>query len=105
MQFIEFPYFTRWVQENLSDDEYRKIQEELIHNPRKGDIIPHGHGLRKLRWRFKDKGKSGGVRIIYYLWLSHEEFLMIYIYPKSEMEDLSKDQLKILAKITKEHLR
>jgi len=105
MQFVEFPYFTKWVQENLSDDEYRKIQEVLINNPRKGDIISHGHGLRKLRWGFKEKGKSGGVRIIYYLWVTHEEFLMIYIYPKSEREDLSKEQLKVLAKITKEHLR
>ena len=105
MQFVEFPYFTKWVQENLSDDEYRKIQEALIINPRKGDIIPHGHGLRKLRWGFKEKGKSGGVRIIYYLWVTHEEFLMIYIYPKNEREDLSKEQLKVLGKITKEHLR
>ncbi len=105
MQFVEFIYFTKWVVENLSDDEYQKIQEELIKNPRKGVIIPQGHGLRKLRWRFKDKGKSGGVRIIYYLWLSHEELLMIYIYPKSEREDLSKEQLKFLAKMTKEYLR
>lgn len=105
MQFIEFPYFTKWVEEYLSDDEYRHIQEELIKNPRKGDLIHHGHGLRKLRWGFRGKGKSGGVRIIYYLWLSHEELLMIYIYPKSEEEDLTKEQLKILAKATKEHLR
>jgi hypothetical protein len=105
MQFIEFAYFTKWVVENLSDEEYQKIQEELIKNPRKGDIIPHGHGLRKLRWRLKDKGKSGGVRIIYYLWLKNEELLMLYIYPKSEREDLTKEQLKFLAKMTKEHLR
>ena len=105
MQFIEFPYFTKWVIENLSDDEYREIQEGLNKDPRKGDIIPHGHGLRKLRWRFKNKGKSGGVRIIYYLWLKHEELLMIYIYPKSEREDLNKEQLKFLAKMTKEYLR
>lgn len=105
MQFVEFPHFTKWVKENLSDDEYRQIQEELIKNPLKGGLIPHGHGLRKLRWGFKGKGKSGGVRIIYYLWLSHEEFLMIYIYPKSEQEDLTREQLKALAKITKENLR
>ena len=105
MQFVEFPHFTKWVEGNLSDDEYREIQEELIKNPRKGDIIAHGHGLRKLRWGFKGKGKSGGVRIIYYLWLSHEEFLMIYIYPKSEQEDLSHEQLRILAKAVKENLK
>ena len=105
MQFIEFPYFTKWVQENLSDNEYREIQEALIQNPRKGDIIPHGYGLRKLRWGLKEKGKRGGIRVIYYLWLSHQEFLMIYVYPKNEQEDLTKDQLKTLAKITKEHLR
>ena len=105
MQFVEFIYFTKWVIANLSDDEYQKIQEELIKSPRKGVIIPQGYGLRKLRWKFKDKGKSGGVRIIYYLWLSHEEILMIYIYPKSEREDLTKEQLKFLVKTTKEHLR
>ena len=105
MQFIEFPYFTKWVVENLSDNEYREIQEELNKDPRKGHIIPQGHGLRKLRWSFKGKGTSGGVRIIYYLWLKHEELLMIYIYPKSEREDLTKDQLKLLAKMTKEYLR
>jgi mRNA-degrading endonuclease RelE of RelBE toxin-antitoxin system len=105
MQFVEFPHFTRWVEANLSDEEYRQIQEELIKNPHKGDLIPHGHGLRKLRWRFKGKGKSGGVRIIYYLWLSHEEFLMIYVYPKNEREDLTKEQLRTLARVTKENLR
>ena len=30
------------------------------------DVIPGTGGIRKLRWRAKGKGKSGGVRAIYY---------------------------------------
>ena len=102
MQFVEFSYFTKWVVENLKDDEYQKIQEDLIKNPRKGDIIPHGHGLRKLRWRFKDKGKSGGVRVIYYYWTADNEVYMLYLYAKNEQADLDAAGLKAAKKFVEQ---
>lgn len=54
MQFVEFPHFTRWVEANLSDEEYRQIQEELIKNPHKGDLIPLGQS-DKGEFKMKDK--------------------------------------------------
>ena len=38
----------------------------LSQNPLKGDVIQNGKGLRKIRWANNGKGKSGGVRVIYY---------------------------------------
>ena len=35
-------------------------------NPISGDLIKETGGIRKLRWAAKGKGKSGGVRVIYY---------------------------------------
>ena len=35
-------------------------------HPDAGDVVPGSGGVRKVRWRAKSKGKSGGVRVIYY---------------------------------------
>jgi len=61
--------------------------------------------LRKIRWKSQGRGKSGGVRIIYY-WISSKEIiLMLLVYPKSEQDDLTSDQLKILKKLVEEELK
>lgn len=44
MEFIETPTFTRQILALLPDDDYRGLQNELIEDPERGDII-------KRRWR------------------------------------------------------
>ena len=102
MEFIETPVFTRRITEILSDEEYRSLQEKLVENPRAGRLIPHGKGLRKYRWAASGKGKRGGARIIYYLYLSEEKIYMLFPYKKSDQGDLTKEQVKILVDYVKE---
>jgi hypothetical protein len=66
MEFVETPTFTRMVTALLSDDEYREMQNELAEDPERGDLIKGGGGIRKLRHAMQGRGKSGGVRVIYY---------------------------------------
>ncbi len=40
--FIETPTFTRLVLALLDDDEYRRLQNDLMEDPERGDIIPRG---------------------------------------------------------------
>jgi hypothetical protein len=47
MEFIETPTFTRLIVELLSDDEYHSLQNALLENPQRGDIIKDGGGIRK----------------------------------------------------------
>ena len=86
----------------LSDDEYREMQAILANKPNAGALIQKTGGLRKLRWKAKGKGKSGGVRTIYYWAATHEQILMLFIYPKSERADLTADQRKVLKRIVEE---
>ena len=102
MEFIETPVFTKWIVEVLSDEEYRSLQEKLIENPKLGKLIPHGKGLRKCRWAASGKGKSGGARIIYFLYLSEDQIHMLLAYKKSERGDLTREQMKILLDYVKE---
>jgi hypothetical protein len=102
MVIIETSVFTRQVRKLLSDEEYRQLQNELVRNPKRGAVIRGSGGLRKIRWAAKGKGKSGGVRAIYYSAARKDQLLMLFIYPKNERDDLSKAQLNILSSIVKE---
>lgn len=102
MEIIETRVFTRKIKNVLSDNEYRKLQWALVINPEIGALIPGGRGLRKLRWDIPGKGKRGGLRIIYYWYAQDEMIYMLFPYKKSEQDDLTDEQLKMLSKYVKE---
>ncbi len=101
MEFVETPLFTRLVKKLLNDDEYRELQEVLIYRPDLGDVIQGTGGLRKIRWMRKGRGKRSGVRVIYYWLMDDKQILMLYIYPKSQQEELTSEQKKTLKLIAK----
>lgn len=102
MKIIETSIFTKNVKNLLSDDEYRLLQNVLIKNPEIGKVMKGTGGLRKVRWGIKGKGKSGGIRTIYYWFKANEIILMLLIYQKNEQDNLTTAQTKILKKIVDE---
>lgn len=84
----------------MDDDEYMDLQSLLVAHPDIGDLIVGSGGLRKVRWKSPNKGKSGGIRIIYYWVVDDHHIRMLFAYPKPDQEDLSKSQLKQLRDIT-----
>src|ERR1035441_2554136 len=61
-------------------------------------VIPGTGGVRKARWSRQGKGKSGGVRVIYYYWRATEEIAMqvsdpevylLSIYAKNDQSDMT----------------
>jgi len=102
MRFIETPIFTRAVEDLLADEEYHHLQLALFLRPESGALIPRSSGLRKIRWSLKGKGKRGGCRIIYYWDELSETYYMLYIYRKSDQEDLTPQQLRALSRLVRE---
>lgn len=105
MKIIETSVFTKRVKVLLSDEDYRNLQNEVIQNPEKGKIIRGSGGLRKLRWSLQGKGKSGGLRIIYYWVNAKEIILMLLIYAKNEQDDLTAEQLKLLKSLVEKEFK
>ena len=102
MEFIETTVFTRAILALLSDDEYRLLQTELMENPERGDLIRQGGGIRKVRFAAQGKGKSGGIRVIYY-WLKNDgQIYMLLAYPKSKKDTLTDQETAILRDLVKE---
>lgn len=102
MEFIETPTFTRLLTSLLTDDEYVGVQNILVETPDRGDIIKGGGGIRKLRYALPGRGKSGGVRIIYYWIRDDQQIYMLLIYPKSKKDNLTDKETAILRDLVKE---
>ena len=103
MEFIETSIFTKIIVKLLPDNSYRKLQSILMLNPGAGAIIKGSGGLRKIRWNLPGAGKRGALRVIY-SFDQPETIYMIFMYKKSEQEDLTPEQIKILKKTVKESL-
>jgi len=105
MRFVETPVFTRRVKELLSDEDYRALQVALLLRPEQGSVIKGGGGLRKVRWARKGTGKRGGIRVIYYWHPEEQTFYMLFAYEKTAQEDLTPQQLRVLARIVREEFK
>jgi len=95
MIFKETSVFTRQISKLISDDAYREFQQDLI----KGS-----GGLRKIRWRSATGGKRGGIRVIYYWQVADSEIFLLLAYGKTEKEDLSAKEIKILKALVEENM-
>ncbi|WP_085676247.1 MULTISPECIES: toxin [unclassified Pseudomonas] len=96
--FVELPPFERYRAELLSEEQFRCLQQILLSCPHAGDVIRGTGGLRKMRFSdpLRHKGKRGGIRVIYYYWLSGMQFWLFTLYGKDMQDDLTDQQRKTL---------
>jgi mRNA-degrading endonuclease RelE of RelBE toxin-antitoxin system len=103
--FVETPVFSDQLHGLLPDDDYRALQLALTLRPEQGTLIRGSGGLRKLRWALRDKGKRGGLRVIYYWDPADGVIYLLFLYPKNQQEDLTPGQLRLLRRIVEEDLK
>jgi hypothetical protein len=93
----ELPEYLRAVARLLADADRRAIVDHLAAHPTAGDLIEGTGGVRKLRWARDGRGKSGGVRVVYYF---HSEAMPLYLltmFAKNERANLTKAERNELA--------
>ena len=83
-------------------DDLEKLKKELLENPAGGDDL--GNNVRKVRMAIssKNKGKSGGARVItcsILIDFVNTKIYLLTIYDKGEQESISKQEIEYL-KIT-----
>ncbi len=86
----------------LSSQEKEDLIAYLSEHPSAGDLIQGTGGIRKLRWARGAKGKSGGVRVIYYF---HSEMMPLYllaVFGKNEKANITAEEKNCLSKAVKE---
>ena len=74
------------------------MQLAIAADPEAHPIVPGTGGVRKARWARQGKGKSGGVRVIYYYWRTIKDVTMqvldpevylLSIYAKNDQSDMT----------------
>ncbi len=106
--FVELPIFQRkWKELGLTDIDLRRLQEELLSDPKIGAVMQGTGGIRKMRFAFKDRGKSGSSRVIYVDFEVYEKIFLITAYPKNVKDNLTeseKNELRQMVRILEEQL-
>ena len=92
--FIETRLFTRLVQEYFSDEEYSRLQLELVKNPEAGPVIPGSGGVRKLRWAAGGRASVAVIGSSILCAAPKGVIWMLTIYPKSVMDSIPGHLLK-----------
>lgn len=86
----------------LSEDENHKIVTYLAENPDAGDLIKGTGGARKVRFPLRNKGKSGGVRIVTYYCDEDIPVFLLDVFSKGDRINLSKAECNELKEILRD---
>ena len=95
----ELPEYIRHANELLNEAERKSVIDYLAAHPRAGDIMEGTGGIPKRRWTRGGKGKSGGVRIIYYYYDQRIPLYLLTIFGKNEKSNITKSERNELAKL------
>ncbi|MEP7242429.1 MAG: type II toxin-antitoxin system RelE/ParE family toxin [Gammaproteobacteria bacterium] len=94
---VETPTFIRRAGKLLSEEEHAALIFWLACHPTSGDEIVGTGGVRKARFGAMGKGKSGGVRVVYYFYDQGLPIYALLIYGKNERADLTPEERKSVA--------
>jgi hypothetical protein len=65
-----------------------------------GDEIRGTGGVRKLRFAAGNKGKSGGARVIYFVYGDDAPVILLTCFSKSVRANISDEEVNAFAKLT-----
>lgn len=94
---VETPTFYRRADKLLSVEEHADLINYLAAHPTTGEEIVGTGGVRKMRFGAMGRGKSGGVRVIYYFYDEEMPIYALLIYAKNERADLTPDERRAVA--------
>jgi hypothetical protein len=94
LTFIETRLFSKLADEILGDDGLQELQMHLMKHPDEGALIRQSGGVRKTRWALPGRGKSGGIRVIYYLRSKQGQIWLLTLYSKNVSDSISPHVLR-----------
>lgn len=98
--FIQTDEFSRnWEELGFDDEDLRKLELEIMKNPQIGPIVRGTGKLRKMRFSFPDRGKSGSVRVCYVDFVIQETIYLVTVYSKKEKDNLTQTERNNIKKM------
>ena len=99
---VETSHYAARAARFLSESERNELIDYLAFHALRGVILAGTGGIRKLRYGKGGRGKSGGVRVIYYYQSQETPIFLLEIFAKSEKSNLTASERNALAKVAAE---
>ena len=97
--FIQTRPFTRsWAALGFNDEDLRRLENQLLQNPKIGAVIRGTGKMRKMRFAFEGRGKCGSTRVCYVDFEIKETIYLLAVFAKNELENLTKEERNHLKK-------
>jgi hypothetical protein len=96
---VETPSYLADAERLFSPAEQKAIVDRLAADPLCGVVIPKSGGIRKVRFGFGGRGKSGGARILYLFGGEDLPVFMLAAFAKNEKADLSASERNALSRM------
>lgn len=97
MVVVESAAFIAKAKGCMSDDERMAAIDSIAAAPEMGDLMEGGGGIRKMRFAVGGRGKSSGVRIVYYYHCPDVPVFLLTVFSKNEKANLTKAERNMLA--------
>ncbi len=98
--FVELPIFrAKWKALGLNDKDLRRLQDEILSDPKIGSVMQETGGIRKMRFAFEHRGKSGSIRVIYIDFEIYKKVFLITAYHKNEKDNLTQAERNELRRL------
>jgi hypothetical protein len=95
-RFVESAGFKKRIDAEGGKDLLRTIQDEILRNPEKGDIVSGTGGIRKIRVAKDGKGKSGSYRVFYLDLPDYGVTHLMFLLLKGERANINKEEKNLL---------
>jgi hypothetical protein len=102
VKIVPLPHYEKQIKRLLSAKERMAMELNIAAQPLSYPVMPQTGGCRKARWAKGHRGKSGGIRaVFYYYYVKGETLYMIDAYPKNEKENLTDAEKSDLRNLSK----
>ncbi|MDP9177969.1 MAG: type II toxin-antitoxin system RelE/ParE family toxin [Gemmatimonadota bacterium] len=98
LTFVQTPVYAAAAKRLIDDDRQREIELSICANPKAGRLEA---GVRKIRIAFEDRGKRGGIRVIYYHIERKGKVYLLYLFAKNEKGALTKAEKNAVRRLTR----
>lgn len=97
--FIEAKDFQKIIESLKDRDLLLTIQNEILKDPKIGDIVRGAGGVRKFRVAAKGKGKSGGIRVFYLDIPEKGKCYLLFVLQKSDSDNITDEEKNEIQKL------
>jgi hypothetical protein len=101
VKIVPLPRYEKRIKRLLAASERMAMELSVAAQPLGYPVMPQTGGCRKARWARASRGKSGGIRAVFYYYLTGGTVYMIDAYPKNEKENLTDAEKNDLKKLSK----